>query len=136
MARMMIVGAPQPRELLLGYCAVCCAEYKWALITDDQVAGKITAASATAEGKPGKPMIVPVPAGFVPPPVELAVCMAPVKQFGGAVAPVCWTHCPALEPPQPPPANGDGQPGPGLLQSGPLPGLGHLPEPRRRGRDA
>jgi hypothetical protein len=131
---MVFVGCPVPRETLLGWCAVCAAEYKWSLISDSETAQKVM----DAKDKPdkGKPAIIHPPTGFQAPPVELAVTSAPAVQFSGAIVPLCWTHVPALQPPEPAPPNGHAEPGAGLLKSGPLPGLGKMPGPRTRGRDA
>jgi hypothetical protein len=137
MRRPLFVGCPMPRELLLGYCAVCVAEWKWQLVSDGQVAEQLAAAQqATAGPDADKPAVIPVPRGFKAPPVELAVTMAPAVQFGGAMAPLCWTHAPALEPPKPAPeANGHGTAAPGLIAARDMPGL-RTAQPRQRGRDA
>ena len=97
MSRLVLRGFPLPPDYGL-WCAVCATLAKGTLLTPqwEQIE------AALADDKPD-----PVPVGVdtkkAAALLEVAVTWGPAPLMGGAVVPVCWLHCTAVDGNAPPP---------------------------------
>lgn len=110
MARLVLRGFPLTPAGDLFWCAVCATLAKGTLLAPQWE--QIEAALADEERE-----VVPVgvDAGKAKKLLELAVTWGPAPLFGGAVVPVCWLHCTAVDGKAPPPGPADQQQQPGLI---------------------